>query len=105
MLETFKSIIVLAVPSNQFNQEPLTAKQSEQYFRSNYNLGNTIFFTEKVCVDGPFQHPLYKWMTKQRTYFPCKTKIRWNYEKFIILNEKVISRFKPSKVLNTQYFT
>ena len=100
MLEKLKSVIVLAIPSDQFNQEPLSAIQSEKFFRKKYNLGSNIFFTEKVLVNGLLQHPLYKWMKKKSSYLFFTKKIRWNYEKFVIYNEKVIARYSPSKILN-----
>ena len=85
------SLVVIGFPCNQFgNQEPGTNEEIKDFCTKNY--GITFPISEKVEVNGPNAHPIYKY---------CKeiTGIRdigWNFEKFLISTDGSISHYPTS---------
>src|SRR4029453_9408837 len=80
---------VLGVPCNQFaGQEPGSAAEIEDFCQVNY--GVTFPLTEKVEVNGPGRHPLYRELVGD------VPDIQWNFEKFVIGPDGVVvARFGP----------
>jgi len=85
--ETYKDkLVVIGVPCNQFgNQEPGDASEIESFCEVNY--GVSFLITEKVDVKGPEQHPLYQWLTLERKNGVKNTKVRWNFQKYLVDDE------------------
>jgi glutathione peroxidase len=84
-----RGLVVLGVPCNQFGgQEPGTATEIDEFCQVNY--GVTFPVTEKVEVNGPGRHPLYRWLVGDGG------DIQWNFEKFVVTPEgEVARRFEP----------
>jgi glutathione peroxidase len=84
-----RGLVVLGVPCNQFGgQEPGTAADIEDFCQVNY--GVTFPITEKVDVNGPGRHPLYRELVGDGP------DIQWNFEKFLIAPDgEVAARFGP----------
>ncbi|MHB1543013.1 MAG: glutathione peroxidase [Gammaproteobacteria bacterium] len=82
---------LIGVPCNQFGgQEPGTASEIETFCRTHYEVSFPL--TEKIEVNGPGRHPLYRWLTDPAQGHPGD--IRWNFEKFLIGREgRVVARF------------
>jgi glutathione peroxidase len=82
-----RGLTVLGVPCNQFaGQEPGTAADIEEFCQVNY--GVTFPLTEKVDVNGPGRHPLYRELVGDGP------DIGWNFEKFVIAPDgEVAARF------------
>lgn len=82
------SVIVIAFPCNQFgNQEPGTAEEIKAFCTNVY--GITFPISQKVEVNGPNAHPIYKY---------CKdsagvTNIGWNFEKFLVATDGSITHY------------
>ena len=94
--DTYKDrgLIVLGFPSNSFKQEPLTAREVQTFCNDNYLVNFPIL--EKIDVKGPYQAPLYKFLTEKATNPKFPGIIRWNFEKFLIgRNGKIFGRFAP----------
>jgi len=85
--ETYKDkLVVVGVPCNQFgNQEPGDASEIEAFCAVNY--GVSFLITEKVDVKGPRQHPLYQWLTLEKKNGVKNTKVRWNFQKYLVDDE------------------
>ncbi len=85
-----RGLVVLGVPCNQFGgQEPGTATEIEDFCQVNY--GVTFPLTEKVEVNGPGRHPLYRELVGDGP------DIQWNFEKFVVGPDgTVAARFGPS---------
>jgi glutathione peroxidase len=82
---------VLGFPCNQFGaQEPGTNEQIVEFCSTNYNVTFPLF--DKIEVNGPGRHPLYRALTHAEP-----GDIGWNFEKFLIDRQgRVIGRFAPS---------
>ncbi len=86
---------VLGVPCNQFGgQEPGTADEIATFCSTTY--GVTFPLTEKVEVNGPGRHPLYKTLTDVEDASGTAGDIQWNFEKFLVApGGKIVARFRP----------
>jgi glutathione peroxidase len=95
---------VLGFPCNQFGaQEPGTAQQIGAFCEENYGVSFPIF--EKIDVNGPSTHPLYRFLKHQKPGllgffgFPG---IKWNFTKFLVdRHGGVAARFRPSTAPQT----
>ncbi len=68
---------VLAVPSDDFNQELGDAKAVKEFCAVNFNL--TLPMTEITHVKGPQAHPFYAWVAKTNGFAPS-----WNFNKVLL---------------------
>jgi len=82
--QTYKNkLVVIGVPCNQFGgQEPGSLAEIKSFCEVNY--GVTFLLTEKVDVKGENQHPLYKWLTNKELNGSKNSKVRWNFQKYLI---------------------
>jgi glutathione peroxidase len=82
------SVVVIGFPCNQFgNQEPGTTEEIKTFCTNVY--GITFPISQKVEVNGPNAHPIYKY---------CKdsagvTNIGWNFEKFLVAADGSITHY------------
>jgi len=80
------NLMIIGVPCNQFGgQEPGTANDIQTFCQKNY--GVSFLMTEKVDVKGSNQHPLYKWLTSKELNGKSNSKVKWNFQKYLINNE------------------
>ena len=86
---------VLGFPCNQFGaQEPGTAEEIEKFCSANY--GITFPITEKIEVNGPGRHEIYKSLTQIADAGGRAGDIQWNFEKFVISADGTkVTRFAP----------
>jgi glutathione peroxidase len=76
-------LMIIGAPCNQFGgQEPGTAQEIQSFCQANY--GVTFLMTEKLDVKGDNQHPLYQWLTKQSKNGKSDSKVKWNFQKYLI---------------------
>ena len=99
-----KGFEILAFPCNQFfKQENGSHEEILDFVRSRYNPKFTLF--EKVEVNGPETHPVYRYLRKNSSLFNKKFNhskvIPWNFAKFL-LNRKgeVVKFFEPGDSLD-----
>ncbi len=91
---------VLGFPSNEFGaQEPGSEAEIRAFCELNFGVTFPLF--EKICVNGPHAHPLYRYLKKQKPgvlRFLAGGAIRWNFTKFLV-NRKgsVVARYGPAK--------
>jgi len=88
---------VLGFPCNQFGgQEPGSPKQIEAFCEESYGVEFKMF--EKIEVNGPDAHPLFKFLKKERPGWLGIGRIRWNFTKFLVDRQGlVVRRFGPAK--------
>jgi glutathione peroxidase len=91
-----RGFTVIGVPSNQFaGQEPGTAEEIAEFCSATY--GVTFPMTEKVDVNGPDAHPLYRQLTAVPDADGRAGDVAWNFEKFVISGDgQVVGRFRPT---------
>ena len=73
------NFIVLAVPSNTFNQEKKTNNEVKEFCEFNFNI--TFPITEISEVKGNNAHPIYKWAKENHG---SSAKPKWNFHKILI---------------------
>jgi glutathione peroxidase len=90
-----KGFTVIGFPCNQFGkQEPGTAKDIETFCSTTY--GVTFPMMEKIDVNGPGRHDIYKALTPIKDAGGHDGDIRWNFEKFVVSADGTkITRFDP----------
>ena len=102
------SLQIIGVPCNQFgSQEPGNSKEIQEFCEVNY--GVSFLVTEKINVKGPFMHPLYKWLTKKELNTKKNSKVKWNFQKYLIdkegnLIDYYYSTTNPSNKKITKHF-
>ncbi len=92
-----KGFTVIGFPCNQFGgQEPGTADEIATFCATNY--GITFPIMEKIEVNGPGRHDIYKALTPVADASGHTGDIRWNFEKFVVSADGTkITRFSPKQ--------
>lgn len=89
-----RGFTVLGMPSNQFMQELGTSEAIGEYCSATW--GITFPMTEKVKVNGRGRHELYKSLVKAKDSAGLAGPVMWNFEKFLVLPNGEIKRFRPT---------
>lgn len=91
-----KDFVVLGFPSNNFmGQEPGTDNEIKEFCTLKYKVSFPMF--SKISVKGLDQHPLYTYLTNEKSNPGFSGDISWNFEKFLIGKDgKTLARFSPS---------
>jgi glutathione peroxidase len=85
---------VVGFPCNQFGaQEPGTAEEIQTFCSTTY--GVTFPMMEKIEVNGPGRHPIYRELTSVADAEGHRGDIRWNFEKFLVGKDGSVTRFAP----------
>jgi glutathione peroxidase len=84
---------VLGVPSGQFMQELKDNEDIAEYCSTTW--GVTFPMTVKSAVNGKKRHELYKELVKAKDSMGIAGPIAWNFEKFLVLPNGEIHRFRP----------
>lgn len=84
---------VIGFPCNQFgHQEPGTSDEIAAFCSLNY--GVTFPVLEKIDVNGSKADPVYKYLKEQKTGLLGLTRIKWNFEKFLVDKKgEVVERY------------
>lgn len=72
-----RGLVVLAVPSDDFNQELASGKEVSEYCQMEY--GITLPMTDILPVAKGDVHPFYAWVRQQTGFVP-----KWNFNKVLI---------------------
>ena len=91
-----RGFTVLGVPSGQFMQELKNSDDIAEYCSTTW--GVTFPMTEKTPINGRGRHPLYKELVKTKDSHGLAGPILWNFEKFLLLPNGEIHRFRPTTV-------
>ncbi|WP_315780502.1 glutathione peroxidase [Bradyrhizobium sp. SZCCHNPS1003] len=87
-----RGLAIIAVPSNDFNQEPGIAGDIAELANKEY--GVTFPMTAKAVVTGSNAHPFYRWAAEA---LPKETP-RWNFHKYLIGRDGYIADVFASSV-------
>jgi len=89
-----RGFTVLGFPSNQFFQELKNSEDIAEYCSMTWGVTFPMF--EKVKVNGKNRHPLYAELTKAKDADGHAGNVKWNFEKFLVLPNGEIHRFRPT---------
>ncbi|HMR38741.1 MAG TPA: glutathione peroxidase [Candidatus Saccharibacteria bacterium] len=90
-----KGLVVIGFPCDQFaGQEPETNETMVQVCQLNF--GVTFQLSEKINVNGPNTHPIFKYL-KDHSKSALGKDIKWNFTKFLVSRDgRTIKRFAPT---------
>ncbi|MFT5668970.1 MAG: glutathione peroxidase [Vicingaceae bacterium] len=78
-----EELVIIGIPCNQFmNQEPGSSEEIVEFCQKNY--GVSFLITEKTDVKGANQHPLYTWLTSKELNGSTDSKVKWNFQKYLV---------------------
>jgi glutathione peroxidase len=89
-----KGLVVIGFPSDTFAQEP----ESNETVASvcEVNFGVTFMLSEKIEVNGPNAHPVFKYL-KEHSNSALGKDIKWNFTKFLVSKDgATIRRYAPT---------
>jgi glutathione peroxidase len=91
------SLVIIGFPCNQFmSQEPGDATEIHGFCQKNY--GVTFQMTEKVDVKGSEQNEVYQWLTQKSLNGFDDSKVKWNFQKYLLDEEGKLIAVFPSNV-------
>jgi len=87
--------VVIGFPANNFmNQEPGTNEEIKTFCTKNY--GVSFPMMAKISVKGNDIHPLYEWLTEKDKNGKMDSKVKWNFQKYLIDEEgNLVEVFGP----------
>jgi glutathione peroxidase len=89
----FDNLVILAFPSNDFkNQEKLTDDEIENFCAVNYKTSFHLM-KKSVVVKDQYQHPVFHWLTHPELNGWCNKFPSWNFCKYIIDGNGVLTHF------------
>lgn len=89
-----RGFTVVGFPCNQFmGQEPGSIEQILEYCATTWGVSFPI--NDKIKVNGPNAHPLYKALKKSADGHGKAGRVAWNFEKFLVLPDGSVKRFRP----------
>ncbi|KAF9130778.1 glutathione peroxidase gpx1 [Mortierella sp. 14UC] len=97
-----KGFTIIGFPCNQFGgQEPGTEEEIETFCQANF--GVTFPLMAKIDVNGKNEDPVYAFLKSQKSGLMGLTRIKWNFEKFLIrkdgtVYERYSSATSPSSI-------
>lgn len=86
-----RGLLIVGVPSNDFNQEPGDATAIAE---TAHHHGVTFPIAAKAELRGPNAHPFYKWAATERP----KELPRWNFHKYLVGRNGHIADVFPERV-------
>lgn len=88
---------IIGFPSNDFlSQEPGSNKEIKEFCTLNY--GVTFPMMEKISVkSGKKQAPIYQWLTKKKLNEFSDSKVKWNFQKYLIDENGKLVRIVPTQ--------
>ncbi|MEN9752498.1 MAG: hypothetical protein RL670_189 [Actinomycetota bacterium] len=89
-----RGFTVLGFPSGQFMQELADNESIADYCSLTW--GVTFPMTQITPVNGRKRHELYKQLVKTKDSHGLAGPITWNFEKFLVLPNGQIQRFRPT---------
>ena len=91
------NFVILGFPANNFaKQEPGNEEQIKEFCRVNY--GVTFQMMSKVSVKGNDQNEVYKWLTQKALNGNLDSKVKWNFQKYLIDENGNLIEVLSSKV-------
>jgi glutathione peroxidase len=87
-----RGFTVLGFPTNQFLQELGSEDAIKEYCSTTWGVTFPMF--ERIKVNGKKAHPLFAELTKTPDASGEAGKVKWNFEKFLVLPSGEVHRFR-----------
>jgi glutathione peroxidase len=89
--------VIIGFPTNDFaHQDPGSNEEIAAFCKQNY--GVTFPMMSKITVRGKEMHPLYRWLTKKSRNGVENSRVRWNFQKYLIDEEgRLVGHVVPRK--------
>ncbi len=89
-------LVIVGFPANNFlGQEPGSNKEIASFCQKNY--GVSFLMAAKISVKGNDQAPIYTWLTQKRYNNLQDSKVKWNFQKYLIDEKgKLIAVIPPT---------
>lgn len=92
-----KGFVIVGFPANNFmHQEPGTNEEIKEFCTLNY--GVTFPMMAKISVKGKDMAPIYRWLTRKDLNGVEDSKVKWNFQKYLISREGKLEKVIPPKV-------
>ena len=93
-----KDFIIIGFPANNFlGQEPGSNEQIASFCSINY--GGTFPMMSKISVKGKNMHPLYQFLTQKSKNGVEDSKVKWNFQKYLIGRDGKLEKVIDPKTL------
>ena len=93
-----KDFIIIGFPANNFlGQEPGSNEQIASFCSINYGL--TFPMMSKISVKGKNMHPLYQFLTQKSKNGVEDSKVKWNFQKYLIGRDGKLEKVIDPKTL------
>ncbi len=90
-------LMIVGFPANDFGkQEPGTNDEISAFCKKNY--GVTFPMAAKITVKGDDMAPIYRWLTEKEHNHYADSKVKWNFQKYLINEEGALVAVFPSAV-------
>jgi len=87
--------VIIGFPANNFlKQEPGTNEEIKTFCSVNY--GVTFPMMSKISVKGDDQAEIYKWLTSKELNGVEDSKVKWNFQKYLISADGKLDKVIPS---------
>ncbi|KAL3229105.1 Glutathione peroxidase-like peroxiredoxin 2 [Nakaseomyces bracarensis] len=97
-----QDLVIIGFPCNQFgHQEPGSEEEITSFCQLNY--GVTFPIMRKIEVNGDNTDPVYEFLKSQKSGLMGLTRIKWNFEKFLVdrqgnVHQRYSSLTKPFSI-------
>jgi glutathione peroxidase len=90
-----KNLVIIGFPANNFmKQEPGSDKEIAEFCTKNYAVSFQMM--SKISVQGDDMAPLYKFLTSKELNGVEDSKVKWNFQKYLIdENGKLVKSISP----------
>jgi len=87
--------VIIGFPANNFlKQEPGTDEEIKAFCTTNF--GVTFPMMSKISVKGNDQADIYKWLTTKELNGVEDSKVKWNFQKYLISSEGQLQKVLSS---------
>jgi glutathione peroxidase len=76
------SLVIVAIPSNDFNHEPGSDQDILSFVQSNYSIHYLL--AGKTSVSGAGQSDLYKWLTTGSQNGAMSSTVQYDFQKYLV---------------------
>ena len=92
--------VIIGFPANNFMwQEPGSNKEIAEFCQKNY--GVSFPMMAKISVKGTDKHPVYQFLTEKTKNGYKDSKVKWNFQKYLVNENGVVEKIISPKTLPT----